>query len=259
MKTKFYAWATLFCLTGTLAAADAVSDWTGRDSKPSNLTSGTDCLSIDGKELYIFSTQSFPVKADGKYVLSGTFRRIRGNSSPSPLFFGLALYDNHGKWMNGLQSCPMENTRTTLSTPVKKGDRIIRVRDASAWVKRASVMAFDAKPDFSDLPNRSTSPTITHIEKKGEEWEVSLRHPINREYAAGTAVRQQSGPPYLYVRTGYPLTEEWKTLVSPVIQGIGTRRGQFWQGTATVKIVIFSTIGKPAGIEMKNIEFKEIK
>ena len=39
MKTKFYAWATLFCLTGTLAAADAVSDWTGRDSKPSNLTS----------------------------------------------------------------------------------------------------------------------------------------------------------------------------------------------------------------------------
>ena len=33
MKTKFYAWATLFCLTGTLAAADAVSDWTGRDSK----------------------------------------------------------------------------------------------------------------------------------------------------------------------------------------------------------------------------------
>lgn len=49
MKTKFYAWATLFCLTGTLAAADAVSDWTGRDSKPSNLTSGTDCCRLTEK------------------------------------------------------------------------------------------------------------------------------------------------------------------------------------------------------------------
>ena len=244
---------------GALSAADSVNDWTGRDNKPSNLTAGANGLNINGKEFYVFSTKSFPVKPDSKYVLSGTFRRTEGNKGNTPLYFGIAMYDKNGKWMNGFQACPIKDSQTELTAPAKKGDRVLKLKNASAWVKRASAAAFGAKADFSDLPNYDISPAITHIEKTGDEWEVTLRYPLNREYAAGTAVRQQSGPPYIYVRAGVPLNDEWQTFTSSVIHGPGVGGNRFWQGTDSVKIVMFGSIGKPAEISMKNIEFKEIK
>lgn len=249
------------CLSCISAAADAPDDWTGRDGKPSNLRAGTDCLSVadPAKEFYVFSAKPLPVHPDGKYQLTGTFRRTENNKNVPRLYFGIAMYDGNGKWMNGFQSCPLEGTHTELAAPAKKGDRVLKLRDASAWKKQASAIAFGAKADFSDLPNRNISPAITHIEKSSDTWEVTLRHPLGKDHPAGTPVRQQSGPPYLYVRAGAPLDGEWKTFTSGIIGGPGLGRDRLWKGTAAVKVVIFSAGGQKAGMDLKEIVLKEIK
>ena len=244
-----------------IVAADSPDDWTGRDGKPSNLRAGTDCLSVadPAKEFYVFSVKPLPVHPDGKYQLTGTFRQTGKGMPPAKLYFGIAMYDGNGKWMNGFQSRPLEGTHTELAAPAKKGDRVLKLRDASAWKKQASAIAFGAKADFSDLPNRNISPVITHIEKTADAWEVTLRHPLGKDYPAGMPVRQQSGPPYLYVRAGAPLDGEGKTFTSGTIGGPGLGRDRLWKGTAGVKVVIFSAGGQKAGIDMKEIVLKEIK
>lgn len=244
---------------GLLRGADSVSDWIGNGKAPSNLSSDAEGLFVQGKPLYIFSAKEIPVKKDGKYVLTGTFRRTNGNSVVTPLYFGLALYDENGKILHGFQTCPIPGSDTELAEAAKAGDRVLKVKDASRWVTRASIVAFGTKADGSDIPNRDISPVITHIEKTGSLWNVTFRRPLKKAYPAGTAVRQQTGGPYIYVCGGVPLTDQWKTFLSPVFHGVGLGGGKLWKGTRNVKIVVFGTIGKPVGIRMKNVEFKEVK
>lgn len=72
----------------------------------------------------------------------------------------------------------MPNTDTVLADAVKKGDKVIKVKDASKWDKRNfKIVAFNTKADLSDLPNRTFSSNITKLEQKGDVWEITLQAP----------------------------------------------------------------------------------
>ena len=162
------------------------------------------------------------------------------------------FYDKDGKWIHGMEACPVSGTLTELAAPAKKGDRIIKLKDASKWQKRPSNIAFHAKADESDLPNRDLSPYVTSVEQMDGVWEVTLRTALRKSYEAGTLCRQQSGSPFHYIRLGANLKDEWSTF-SAVIPP-----SAIWRGAASMKIVCFSNPGKPASICMKSVGIREL-
>ena len=258
MKLTF-CFLLLTAASGILCSAEngAAADWIGRGKEPMNLCAENDYLFVAGKPLYVFSAKSFPVKEDGKYVLSGKFRKNSKSTGSAELFFGIACYDGDGKHIQGSNVCAVSNTETELIAAAQKGDRVLKVKNASSWEKRSgSVVAFATKPGYADLPNWNISPVVTHIEKAGEDWEITFRLPLRKDYPAGTGIRQQIGGAYIYAVSSQTLSENWSE-VSKSFNGIGP--GELWSGTKSVKIVIFGTIGKPAGICMKDVTFKEIK
>ena len=259
-NAKLHLMGIIFGTVIAISAADSVSDWIGRGGVPPGLSLDGEGLVIDGKPLYIFSAKPIPVREDGKYILTGSFKKVKDSKTPAPpLFFGLMLFDGEGRWIHGLNACPVNGTHTILAADVKAGDRVVKVKDAAKWKSFFSVMAFGVKEDFNDLPNKNISSKITNIEKTEDgTWEISLLSPVGKNYPAGTAVRQQSGTPYLYVSAGSPLSDKWQTFQSGTFNGCGIEPGKMWKGTKSVKIVIFSNIGSPVGVRMKDIEFKEI-
>lgn len=243
-----------FSFCGALSSEDSVEAWIGRSGNPPNLTKTADGLqTLPGKEFYVFSAKPVPLKKDVRYSVSGSFKRAPGNTERNvPLFFAVAFYDKDGKWIHGMEACPVSGTLTELAAPAKKGDRIIKLKDASKWQKRPSNIAFHAKTDESDLPNRDLSPYVTSVEQMDGVWEVTLRTALRKSYEAGTLCRQQSGSPFHYIRLGVNLKDEWSTF-SAVIPP-----SAIWRGAASMKIVCFSNPGKPASICMKSVGIREL-
>ena len=122
-----------FSFCGALSSEDSVEAWIGRSGNPPNLTKTADGLqTLPGKEFYVFSAKPVPLKKDVRYSVSGSFKRAPGNTERNvPLFFAVAFYDKDGKWIHGMEACPVSGTLTELAAPAKKGDRIIKLKDAS--------------------------------------------------------------------------------------------------------------------------------
>ncbi len=106
------------------------------------------------------------------------------------VYAGFLCFDKDGKQIRPQEVVTEAGSETVLAADAAAGDSFLRVKDASHWKLSGppKYIAFNAKSDRGDLPNRSVIP-ITGVKKAGEEWVVALKQPLREAFRKGTAVR----------------------------------------------------------------------
>ena len=226
--------------------------------------SDNDAMAFKGAYTNLFSKEVIKVDPAKKYRISGEFC-LKGGK-PVALFFGFVPYDK-----NKVQIIPNtvlgnNTTLTTVAEDAKKGDKVIKVKDASKWNVKSqySYIVFNAAEDYSDLPNRNSVRTVApNAKQAGEVWEITLKTPLKADIAAGTAVRQQfDGGTYIYTAGFFKTVGVWKTRTGTIsgIAASGAPSNKFWKGTETVRVLILAINGdKQSETEFKNVKVEEVK
>jgi hypothetical protein len=194
----------------------------------------------------ITTKQFIPIEAGKKYMLSGTFKSL--GEEKSKIYYGFICYDKKKQHVVNYHSNVILGSATTLAQECKKGDKALVIKTNKKW-KKGLWVAFNAKDDFSDLPNRESFYRITEVVTKGKDMELKLSVPIKKVYPAGTKVRAHSSKygTYLYTTiVGAAMPNIWKTYSkSAVLAKSGQMGWQYFRpGTAFVKIVIRPNYGK---------------
>jgi hypothetical protein len=215
-------------------------------------------ISTKRKRISIDSKASIKIDPKRKYIISGSFRRLSGSKDkPVRISFGVIPCNENRERIFNLHINPHIGTETILVRDAAKGDKVIYVKDASKWhKKRWKAVAFDIKPDNSDLPNSKVSSIIRAIKKKGAVWQITFRKGLRRAYSKGIPVRQHFMSNKHFICAAMAavkeLPEKW-TKFSGTITGtlpVGKQAyNKFWYGTVSARIRI-----EAAG----NIEFKDI-
>ena len=125
------------------------------------------------------------------YYITGAVRAAAG-SVPGNILLGLRMYDSAGEHIPMHCIYYVEDSITELLEATEPTDKTIVVKDASKWKTAAHmVLAFNAKNDFSDLPNRNiVEIPPSKIEKAGEKWIIHFGKPIGTVLQAGTKIRE---------------------------------------------------------------------
>jgi hypothetical protein len=105
--------------------------------------------------------------------------------------------------------------------------------------------AFDARADYSDLPNRKLSTShVKSIRNMGSYWEINFTGTVGQTYSAGTGVREHtSGSAYMYSAASsasvpYSWTKYSATVTGESLRGWSTT--QWWHGTRKAKLLILA-------------------
>ena len=229
-----------------------------------SVSASDDGFVIKGRFIQLLSKTDITVDPAKKYRVSGEFC-LKGGKKPW-LYLGFAPYDEKGRPILPSQVNGNNKTLTTVAADAKKGDKVIKVKDASKWNINSpySYIVFNAAEDYSDLPNRNSVRTVApNAKQAGEVWEITLKTPLKADIAAGTAVRQQfDGGTYIYTAGFFKTVGVWKTRTGTIsgIAASGTPSNKFWKGTETVRVLILGINGeKQSETEFKNIKVEEVK
>lgn len=156
-------------------------------------------------------------------------------------------------------------TDTALAADAKKGDTVLKVTDASAWLAKGLFsVAFKTLPELKDLPNRNLSPSVKSIRKNGTLWEITLSGGISADYPAGTGIREhRHASTYPYSAAGNEVApEEWNSFYA-ILKGeaiSGAPFHQWWRGTRYAAIgILANTDGSPDSILLiRNLKLEEL-
>ena len=235
------------------------TDW---QSVISRVRDGVTGSAANGREMI---GRRFVVDPGKRYRLSGEFRctGVPGNRLEN-FFFGFAPYAESNIAIAPETIRPMSPDIFRLAKAVNPGDLEITVKGADWKIDTAfRCIAFDAAPDFGDLPNFNLSPRI----KKGSEKRnpdgtltVGLSAPMTFARPAGTAVRLHSGDAlHIYAAAkNAVLTGQWQSF-SGIVSGEAVRgavHDRWWHGTRSAA-PIFRYAGKPVPEGM--VEFRNIQ
>jgi len=196
---------------------------------------------INGNAL-ILSRDFYPVSPEQRFRLSGQFRAATDKTGK--FFFGFVPYDAEKQRIELHHVNALYQTETELAAPCAANDRVLTVKNAMNWkADPFCFIAFDAKDDFSDLPNRKlSSQGIEKVEKVDDGWKVTLKKPCGLEYPAGAKIRLQ-GKGSQFICSGAFSRDpgkEWSSCAN-MVSGLskkGESRTQFWAGTRFVKVAI---------------------
>jgi len=224
------------------------------------------CESIDGKltavvdnRRNIISKKFTPVKAGQKYILSGSFKSL--GKSPSKIYYGFICYDKKKQQISTFHSNVITNSATVLAKACKKGDKTLVIKANKKWKKGRYAVAFNAKDNFSDLPNREIVYRVVKVIPKGADMELQFSAPVKKAYPAGTKVRMHSSSYGSYIYTaacGTAMPKTWKVCKGSATLGKPGQMG--WNilrpGTAFVKVVILPNYAKKKD---EKLAFKDLK
>ena len=254
---KFLPLLAMSVLAVSLSAETITYDLKAEFSKNNKAVIEGDVLTFKGPGSLTFK----PIKLDpaAKYHFSVDVKQADG-AKTFPLHFGFYCYDQKGRQLLHHHVSAIGKTDTVLAADAKVGDTTITVKDGSAW-KKSSWIAFNTKPDYSDLPNREVHYAGKSVEKKGDVWVVTLASPLKKAYSAGTGVRQHASGGYVYAQAGYVVPADWKT-VSGTVSGFrplgrGGLFKNFWAGTVTIKpmLLLNWNWSKPdSAVQIKNVK-----
>lgn len=226
-----------------------------------------DGMAVKGQYFVLFSAKTLTPDPAKKYKISGEFRLKEGVET-GLAYLGFAPFDADGKLISPASVNTIPKTETVVAKAAAAGDTVIYVKDASKWKANDAHghIAFDAKEDFSDLPNRNYAGIQQDgIAQEGDLWKITLKAPLKNDVAEGTSVRQhRSGSSYIYVATSKKVNpEDWVTLsgtISGAVSEHGLYGGKLWHGTATVRALVMMLEGKKGNvIEVRNIRVEEVE
>lgn len=250
----------------SLAAAEVLSIHEPADFKaPNRVAKSDDGVTMKGSTFVLFSAKTAALDPAKQYTISGEFRLKEGEET-GLVYLGLAPLDAEGKLITPASVNVTKGSDTVVAKAAAEGDTVIFVKDASKWDAKTphGYIAFNTKEDYSDLPNRDYLATAKGgIEQEGDLWKITLKAPLKKAVAEGTAVRQQkAGATYIYLATSKKVNnQDWVTLtgkISGAISESGLYGKKLWHGTASVRILVMMLNGKKGNvIEMKNIALDE--
>ena len=235
-------------------------------STPKEFTDGAKLETTDGA-LLVRTTGSFISKQHvavdktkpGRLTLE---YKLAPGAKPDPFVVSLDVLDAKGIRIVGAHIFPIKTTETELAADAKKGDKTLKIKDASQWqdipLKRGTMVAFNVKEDLSDLPNRTVSGLIESVSPEGE---VTLRVPLRVGYPAGTRVRVHRdigsfGIGSTYRRAG----EEWQKLTIEIKPDSKDEAYRWWSFAEKVGPrfgFVRGKINEDAGLLIRNIEFTQ--
>ena len=235
-------------------------------SAPKRAVKTDDGMAVKGASFYIFSAKTLTLNPAKKYKVSGDFRLKEGEESGS-VYLGLVPLSADGKQIVSGSVKVTPKSDTVVAKAAAVGDTVIYVKDASKWDMKTphASIAFNTKPDYSDLPNSDLIKVPKgNIEQEGELWKITLKTPLAKEIAEGTSVRQQvAGAAYIYAGYKREIPPEWTTLsgvVSGSVATSGNPANKLWPGTASVKVIVMMQQGKKGNVvEFRNIKIEEVE
>ena len=250
--------------SGVLSAEDLFIQSELADFAPvKRIVKAEDAFSVKGLGV-ILSAKSLTLDPAKKYQISGEFCQKGGKQVA--LYLGFAPYDGKGRPILSKMVNIAKATLTEVAEDAKKGDKIVKVKDASKWNVKTpySHIVFGAKEDLSDLPNATVQATVKpNAQQNGEVWEILLKKPLTKDIAAGTAVRQHmDGSAFIYTAGYKKLTDQWVTMKGTIsgISSFGLPSSKMWKGTEKVKVLILISIGDSTSeVSFRNIKVTEVK
>ena len=255
-------------LTGMLAVMTAVVG-TSVIAKDADIASIKDLktwtgakLIDDGKVLEatnskFVNSKIFPIDSKKSYVLSGYFKS--GNDKKNASYLGIQYFDKNKKIIDGTSVTTIKNSGTELAEDVKKGDKVIKLKNASKSML-AALKVKRLKLGFNSdngLPNRQLSAAVTKLEKVGDVWVANLSKAVNSALPKGTKVIGHSiCGHYSYVWTSRKNIKEWAKfsgVISPEVK-VGSPGRAFWPGTKYGRVIVLANWGQRTGevLQMKD-------
>lgn len=207
------------------------------------------------------SKEFYPVDPAKTYKLSATVRNADG-STPASLYIGFMPATADKKFISAVMVTPVATATGELAAACGAKDTVIKVKpDAgSNWAlgKQWWSVAFDAKADLSDLPNRELTTKIKSIEMKDGIAEITLTGPACFKKEAGTRVRiHAGGGSFMYpVLNGKPAPADWATLSGTVKGAKDGYATNVWPKSATLcQVIILANWDNPkSAIELKDVK-----
>jgi len=247
--------SALFMASGLIAGEKTLVKW-GADAKTlqKEWSGKIKYEDLDGKFSAVVDSRSsvllkkfIPVEAGKKYILTGTFKSL--GEEKSKIYYGFICYGKKKKQIVTYHSNVILGSATTLAQECKKGDKTVVIKANKKWKAGSQAVAFNAKDDFSDLPNRETAYKITKVVPEGENMKLNLSAPVKKAYPAGTKVRQHTAAAGSYLYTtivGNKMPKTWKTYSKSATLGKPGQMGWkfFRPGTAFVRIIILPNYAK---------------
>ena len=208
-----------------------------------------------------FASKSVKIDPTKKYQISGEFK----STGKRPMvYIGFVPYDAKNKQISCIYIHDSYNSLTTLAKDAKKGDKVLYLTDCSKWRKDTphGYIAFNAKKDYSDMPNTSVLAIEKDIAKKDNLWVVTLKQPLKKDYAAKTSVRQHvATSSFIYPKYSY-VGNQW-TKLNGVVFGMaqrGAHGNKFWPKTAFIRpIVLVGQGDATTQLEFKNFKLEIVK
>lgn len=213
-----------------------------------------DFLGIRGYVM-ITSKRSFEIDSDAEYEISGTFRSPASQIKVRNFECGFIMIDEDGKQIPCSAYSNYSGSMTTLAADVKPGDKIIKIKKAPNWTGK--FIAFNAREDLSDLPNRETYYYTKKVEEGGN-YILTLRRNVTKAYKAGTSVRCHGQNKLWTLNRFKTAPKEWKTF-SGRIKGIDKTAASVnkWYPGAG-RACIFIIVPANAALEFKDIAVRKL-
>ena len=233
------------------AEAGDISGWTKFIEVSPTAHAGVHSFVLAGAKDSVGTAQSkefIPVDPSSGYTVSGYFMSPEGTGI---LHLGLACFDAQKRLFTSERITPVPQTETELVEEVKTGDKVVKIKNGSAWEFNAAhtpkygVVAFnvDDSGSYSDLPNPNLSQQgITTIRQAGGQWEVELAKPLKEGYSAGTKVRQHKvAGASLWLAVG-GAGKDWAKISGNIsgVSTVGREKGMFWPGTSFVRVTVLN-------------------
>lgn len=202
------------------------------------------------------TTETFTVDPEKTYKITVSARSV---STPGTTVMPVIMqYDRNGRLISTGSVDVIGGTYTKLLAPVKRGDKSLLVENAALWIrKRLLVIAFNAKDDYSDLPNHALAwNTITGIEESNGACRVILAQPIQFAVKPGAVRLHNNGSALMYPLGGRSLNDKWLTL-SGKISGMERKRfshNKWAPGAVSARLGFQINFNKPDGV----VEIKDI-
>ena len=229
-------------IAGVLSAQEAeVKDFVANPAlwqqKAPYIQKTDDGLLIKGRAM--LTAPKFTIDPEKEYSLQLVVSAKHAENKASWVLAGYDVFDKNGRQITSSHVGAINGTLTIVAEDAPKGATVVKLKDGSKYRKGSAVLAFDAKEDFSDLPNFNISSSVKSIAKQGDVWEITLVSPLKKDIKAGTPVREHGQAGYLYVASpGVKAEPVSKTGTVKGIAASGWGGGKWPAGAATARFLI---------------------
>lgn len=215
-------------------------------------------LEISG-HVRISSKRSFEVDPDAEYEISGQFRTPGSQKDLTRVEFGFIPLDEDGVEIPAYAVLNANAPLCSLAADAKAGDTVLRIKGVDKLRPGMNYLAFNAKADYSDLPNKEVF-QAAKISPDGAEHKVTLKAPLKKDYASGTVIRLHCRGELWSGTSGKKAGREWTTF-SGKVKGINLTGKQYnnrkwYPGTGRAKLFIL--IGSKQTIQFKDVTVKNL-